>query len=138
MNMVQLAAGALGLLVAVSGQADELIPRDVSKVLDQASKILGGGSTNRSSRSSAVYLEPGTVVDVPSLGRASLYGNDCARTRAGSDGCSYIKVDNSERRVTVIAAGSSNALEERWKFKQISSNQIMAIRPDGGVVYIGR
>lgn len=136
MNMVQLAAGALGLLVAVSVQADELIPRDVSKVLDQASKILGGGSTNRSSRSSAVYLEPGTVVDVPSLGRASLYGNDCARTRA--DGCSYIKVDNSERRVTVVAAGSASALEERWKFKQISANRIMAIRPDGGIVYIVR
>ncbi|WP_313479264.1 hypothetical protein [Stutzerimonas kunmingensis] len=137
MKMFKLVGGVLSLMVAVSVQADELIPRDVSKVLDQASKILGGGAS-RSSRSTAVYLEPGTVVEVPAMGRASLYGNDCARTRTGSDGCSYIKVDNSERRVTVVAAGSASALEERWKFKQISPNRIMAIRPDGGVVYIVR
>lgn len=134
---IKLAALFVGTLLASTAQAEFGIG-DVTNVLKQANQILGGRSAPSRNTTNAYFIEPGTTVHLPTEGRSTLYGNDCNNSFGANKACSYIKVDGIPRRVTVIPEGSNKAIDEVWKFKIVSSSQIIAIRPNGDVVQLSQ
>jgi len=122
---------AVMALAPVAANADML--NDINRTVGQVGKLLGTGNSSSYS-SSQTFIQPGAPVALPNGTTGKVYGSDCPANSRSSSGCSYIKVDNSERRVTLVGS-DGKAVNERWTFKQITSSKIMAIRPSGDVLY---
>lgn len=115
----------LALLPWLNAQADFNI-RDVTSAVGEVKKLLPNDTSARNRDS---YIRPGMSIDLPNGKLGKVYGTDC---RPGERRpCSSIKLVNGGRRVLIVPDNGGKTVEERWTFRRLGSDRIVAIRPDG-------
>ncbi|SDA85313.1 hypothetical protein SAMN03159475_0108 [Pseudomonas sp. NFPP33] len=122
-----LVIAALVSLVSSAAYADGFGLKDITDVLGQVNKAVGGNS-----RPQASYVAPGTFVKLDDGRNAQIYGYECAPRE--TQPCGSIKVDNSTHRILIMPDDGATPFEERWSFKKLQNGKLVFRRPKGGFV----
>lgn len=101
---------------------------DITNAVGQVKKVLPGSS---SSRNSATYIPPGMGITLENGKRAKAYGYDCQPNE--QQPCGSIKVTAGSHKVMIVPVGGKS-FEERWTFKRLDGNNMVAVRPDGTIL----
>lgn len=127
-DMKRFAAVVLfGLFSSVA--AADTTASDVSSVLGQLNRIVGGGSSYSAPK--AQYVASGTRVRLDDGRVSAVYGFECAPGERAP--CGSIKVDSGSHRVMVMPTGGQ-PFEERWTFRRLNGDQLVFVRPKGQFV----
>lgn len=126
--MIRVSAVVLSLVFSASAQSETTM-RDVSSVLGQVNRIMGGSSTSNVPK--AQYVQAGTRVRLDDGRIADVYGFECSPDEPKP--CGSIKVDGSSHRVLVMPA-NGKPFEERWTFRRLKDRQLVFVRPRGQIV----
>ncbi|MGP5354167.1 hypothetical protein [Pseudomonas helleri] len=102
--------------------------RDITDAVGQVKKIL---PNSNSSRNSASYIPPGMGITLDNGQRAKAYGYDCQPNE--KQPCGSIKVTAGPHKVMIVPV-SGKSFDERWTFKRLDGNSMVAVRPDGTIL----
>ncbi|WP_162939420.1 hypothetical protein [Pseudomonas sp. TMW 2.1634] len=102
--------------------------RDITDAVGQVKKIL---PSSNSSRNSASYIPPGMGITLDNGQRAKAYGYDCQPNEKQL--CGSIKVTAGSHKVMIVPV-SGKSFDERWTFKRLDGNSMVAVRPDGTIL----
>ena len=102
--------------------------RDITDAVWQVKKIL---PNSNSSRTSASYIPPGMGITLDNGQRAKAYGYDCQPNE--KQPCGSIKVTAGSHKVMIVPV-SGKSFDERWTFKRLDGNSMVAVRPDGTIL----
>ena len=102
--------------------------RDITDAVGQVKKILPSSSN---SRNSASYIPPGMGITLENGQRAKAYGFDCQLNE--KQPCGSIKVTAGSHKVMIVPV-SGKSFNERWTFKRLDGNSMVAVRPDGTIL----
>lgn len=116
-------------LIAIPAKAEFQL-RDISDAVGQVKKILPSNSSS-SSKNSASYIPPGMGITLDNGQRAKAYGYDCQPNE--KQPCGSIKVIAGAHKVMIVPV-SGKSFEERWTFKRLDGNNMVAVRPDGTIL----
>ena len=123
------AIGICAAFIAIPAKAEFQL-RDISDAVGQVKKILPSNSRS-SSKNSASYIPPGMGITLDNGQRAKAYGYDCQPNE--KQPCGSIKVTAGEHKVMIVPV-SGKSFEERWTFKRLDGNNMVAVRPDGTIL----
>lgn len=102
--------------------------RDITDAVGQVKKIM---PSSNNSRNSASYIPPGMGITLDNGQRAKAYGFDCQPNE--KQPCGSIKVTAGSHKVMIVPV-SGKSFNERWTFKRLDGNSMVAIRPDGTIL----
>lgn len=101
---------------------------DISSAIGQVKRALPNGN---GTRSSAAYIPPGMGITLEGGRRAKAYGYDCQPNERQP--CGSIKVSAGAHKVMIVPL-SGKSFDERWTFKKLEGEKLVAIRPDGTIL----
>lgn len=113
--------------IAIPAQA-EFKMSDITNAVGEVKKILPG---NSSSKNNASYIPPGMGITLANGQRAKAYGYDCQPDE--KQPCGSIKVAAGSHKVMIVPV-SGKSFDERWTFKRLDGNNMVAVRPDGTIL----
>ena len=102
--------------------------RDITDAVGQVKKIL---PSNSNSRNNASYIPPGMGITLDNGQRAKAYGFDCQPNE--KQPCGSIKVTAGSHKVMIVPV-SGKSFNERWTFKRLDGDSMVAVRPDGTIL----
>jgi len=108
--------------------------RDITNAVGQVKGVLGTGASL--AKPGATYIAPGMAITLASGKSAKVYGSECKPRE--QQPCSSIKVDNSSHKVLIMPDDGSPPTEERWTFKKLEGDRLVARRPDGTFIEASR
>lgn len=108
--------------------------RDITNAMGQVKGVLGAGAAL--GKPGASYIAPGMAITLASGKTAKVYGSECKPREQPP--CSSIKVDNSSHKVLIMPDDGSAPTEERWTFKKLEGDRLVARRPDGTFIEASR
>ncbi|WP_341524400.1 hypothetical protein AABC73_29170 (plasmid) [Pseudomonas sp. G.S.17] len=129
-----LAFGLIAAAVASSPAMAEFEMRDITNAMGQVKGVLGAGASL--GKPGASYIAPGMAITLASGKTAKVYGSECKPREQPP--CSSIKVDNSSHKVLIMPDDGSPPTEERWTFKKLEGDRLVARRPDGTFIEASR
>lgn len=129
---------AFGLLISVAASSSamaEFEMRDITNAMGQVKGVLGAGAS-LGKPPGASYIDPGMAITLANGKSAKVYGSECKPRE--QQPCSSIKVDNSSHKVLIMPDDGSPPTEERWTFKKLAGDRLVARRPDGTFIEASR
>jgi hypothetical protein len=131
---IGLSVGLIITALASSPAMAEFEMRDITNAMGQVKGVLGAGASL--GKPGASYIAPGMAITLASGKSAKVYGSECKPREQPP--CSSIKVDNSSHKVLIMPDDGSPPMEERWTFKKLEGDRLVARRPDGTFIEASR
>lgn len=127
---VALAFGLIAAAMVSTPAMAEFQMRDITNAMGQVKGVLGAGASL--GKPGASYIAPGMAITLTGGKTAKVYGSECKPLE--QQPCSSIKIDNGSHKVLIMPDDGSPPTEERWTFKKLAGDRLVARRPDGSFI----
>ena len=131
---IALAFGLIATAVASTPAMAEFEMRDITSAMGQVKGVLGAGSSLV--KPGVTYIGAGMAITLANGKSAKVYGSECKPREQAP--CSSIKVDNGSHKVLIMPDDGSPPTEERWTFRKLEGDKLVARRPDGTFIQASR
>lgn len=101
---------------------------DISSTVNQIKKLMPAQSN---SKSTATYIPPGMGLTLSDGQRAKAYGYDCQSGEKPP--CGSIRITAGSHKVLIVPT-TGKSFDERWTFKRLDGDNMVAVRPDGSIL----
>ena len=129
-----LALGMCAVALVAAPVMAEFEMRDITNAMGQVKGALGTASSL--GKPGVSYIAPGMAITLANGKSAKVYGSECQPRE--QQPCSSIKIDNGSHKVLIMPDDGSPPTEERWTFRKLEGDKLVARRPDGSFIQASR